>query len=109
MAKKSTSAKASEQEVANSKIEAIKNLIFGENIQEYNHEFETLKSEIAAKRQELMEYVDDTRKELMTAIDNLSTDVNIRISDLEQALWIQRQRPDIQVVRKFDCHSAVPG
>ena len=71
---------------ADSKIEAIKNLIFGENIQEYNHEFETLKADIDAKREELLSYVDDARKEIMTAVDNLSTDVNIRISDLEQAL-----------------------
>lgn len=71
---------------ADSKIEAIKNLIFGENIQEYNHEFETLKLEIAQKKEELLEYVDDARKEIMTAVDNFSTDVNIRISDLEQAM-----------------------
>ena len=32
------------------------------------------------------DFIDDTRKELMTAIDNLSTDLNIRISDLEEAL-----------------------
>lgn len=102
MAKKSTSATASEQEVANSKIEAIKNLIFGENIQEYNHEFETLKSDMAAKRQELMEYVDDTRKELMTAIDNLSTDVNIRISDLEQALSEKAEALDHKKVNRED-------
>lgn len=74
------------QDVANSKIEAIKNLIFGENIQEYDHEFEALKSDIAQKREEMLAYVDEARKEIMTAVDNLSTDVNIRISDLEQSL-----------------------
>ena len=86
MAKKNNPETEEATAVANSKIEAIKNLIFGENIAEYNHEFETLKAEVAARRQELLEYVDSTRKELMTAIDNLSTDVNIRISDLEEAL-----------------------
>jgi hypothetical protein len=50
------------QDIFNSKIEAIKNLILGENIQEYNHEFEGLKSEIAERR-----------KELMMSIDTLST------------------------------------
>ena len=33
-----------------SKIEAIKNLIFGENIQQYITEFETLKKEIDSKK-----------------------------------------------------------
>ena len=85
---------------SDSKIEAIKNLIFGENIQEYNHEFETLKTEIAQKREELLEYVDDARKEIMTAVDNLSTDVNIRISDLEQALNDKAQDLDNRKVNR---------
>ena len=74
------------QQEANSKIDAIKQLIFGENMAEYSQEFDTLKKELAQRRQELSDYIDDTRKELMTAIDSLSTDVNIRISDLEEAL-----------------------
>ncbi len=86
MANKKDSKNEQLTDVANSKIEAIKNLIFGENIQEYNHEFESLKSDISQKREEMLSYVDDARKEIMTAIDNLSTDVNIRISDLEQSL-----------------------
>tara|TARA_R110002051_G_scaffold120997_4_gene194187 strand:+ start:8143 stop:8355 length:213 start_codon:yes stop_codon:yes gene_type:complete len=45
MAKKVQSIEQPTQDISNSKIEAIKNLIFGENIQEYNHEFDTLKAE----------------------------------------------------------------
>ncbi len=86
MAKKLPSDNSNQDLAANSKIEAIKNLIFGENIQEYNHEFDTLKADITKKREELLAYVDDARKEIMTAVDNLSTDVSIRISDLEAAL-----------------------
>lgn len=71
---------------ANSKIDAIKHLIFGENMAEYSQEFETLKKELEQRRQELSDFIDDTRKELMGAIDNLNTDVNIRISDLEDSL-----------------------
>lgn len=73
-------------DVANSKIEAIKNLIFGENIQEYNHEFEALKADLVAKREELLDYVDNTRKELSAAIDNITTDMGMRLSDLEESL-----------------------
>lgn len=86
MAKKDTAQDPLITAGADSKIEAIKNLIFGENIQEYNHEFEVLKTDISQKKEELLDYVDDARKEIMTAVDNISTDVNIRISDLEQAL-----------------------
>ena len=87
MAKKEAVSANNEQHGVNdSKIEAIKNLIFGENIQEYNHEFETLKADIQSKREELLDYIDNTRKELSSAIDNLGTDMSLRLSDLEESL-----------------------
>lgn len=71
---------------ASSKIEAIKNLIFGDNIAAYNSEFEHVKTDIAKKKKELEDYIEDTRVELNQAIDNLSTDINIRITELENNL-----------------------
>ncbi|WP_103069722.1 fructose 1,6-bisphosphatase [Aquimarina sediminis] len=81
--------KAVEEKVSDdpsSKIEAIKNLIFGENIAAYNSEFEKVKNDIALKKKELEDFIDDTRKELNQSIDNLSTDINIRITELEDNL-----------------------
>ncbi|WP_166966828.1 MULTISPECIES: fructose 1,6-bisphosphatase [Flavobacteriaceae] len=69
-----------------SKIDAIKELIFGENIQAYNSEFEAVKADILAKKKELQHLIDDVKSELMQSIDSLSTDVNIRITDLEDSL-----------------------
>lgn len=69
-----------------SKIDAIKNLIFGDNIEQYNSEFETVKKEIDAQKEKLENYIDEVRNELMQSIDSLSTDVNIRITDLEDSL-----------------------
>lgn len=86
MAKES---KAVKEEIINdpsSKIEAIKNLIFGDNIAAYNSEFEKVKKDIASKKKELEDFIEDARKELHQAIDNLSTDVNIRITELEDNL-----------------------
>ncbi len=68
---------------ASSKIETIKNLIFGENIKAYDSEFDTLKKDLEAKRQELKDYIEDVNQELNTLIDNLSTDLNIRLTELE--------------------------
>ena len=65
------------------KIEAIKNLIFGENIQEYNSEFDNIKSDILAKKKALETLIEEVRSELIQNIDNLSTDLNIRITELE--------------------------
>lgn len=86
MAKKTTPDSNPEKLDPNSKIEAIKNLIFGENIEQYDSEFETLKKDLDKKKKLLEDYIDEVRNELMQSIDSLSTDVNIRITDLEDSL-----------------------
>lgn len=86
MAKQKTTKKEDASLDPVSKIEAIKQLIFGENIEQYDSEFDTLKKEIQQKKEALETYVDQVREELMQSIDSLSTDVNIRITDLEGAV-----------------------
>lgn len=71
---------------SSSKIDAIKNLIFGENMVQYDSEFDTIRKEIKKKKESLDKYIDEVRNELMQSIDSLSTDVNIRITDLEDAV-----------------------
>jgi gas vesicle protein len=65
------------------RLEAIKNLIFGENIQQIDQDFESIKNLIEKRKEELEIFIEDTRNELNTVIDNLATDLNIRITDLE--------------------------
>lgn len=74
------------QEEAKSKIEIIKNLIFGENIEAYDSEFDLLKKDIERKKKILEELIEEVRQDLKTAIDNVATDVNIRITELEDKL-----------------------
>lgn len=71
---------------AKSKIDAIKDLIFGENIQAYNTEFEAVKADILSKKKELENLIDDVKSELLQSIDSLNTDLNIRITDLEDSV-----------------------
>ena len=78
--------KKEEDALSKSKIEVIKNLIFGENIQEYNSEFEKLKKEILEKKKVLEDLIGEVRSELKASIDDVSTDVNVRITDLEDSL-----------------------
>ena len=87
------------QDKASSKIDAIKQLIFGENMQEYDTEFESVKKDILSKKQELESLIDDVKSELLQSIDNLSTDVNIRITDLEDAL---NNKLDVIDTKKVD-------
>ena len=89
MGKKKTQDANNEAVDSASKIEAIKNLIFGENIVQYDSEFDTLKRDLQKKKEQLESYIDEVRNELMQSIDSLSTDVNIRITDLEEALNTQ--------------------
>jgi len=83
-----------------SKIEAIKNLIFGDNIAAYNSEFEKVKTDISLKKKELEDYIEDARKELNQAIDNLGTDINIRITELEDNLANKAEILDSKKVDK---------
>ncbi len=69
-----------------SKIELIKNLIFGENIQAYDSEFELLKKDILSKKKQLEELIEAVRTDLRMSINDVSTDINIRITELEDKL-----------------------
>jgi len=69
-----------------SKIDVIKNLIFGETIQAYDSEFEELKKDILKKKKVLEDLIEEIRTELNTSLDSVSTDVNIRITELEKNL-----------------------
>lgn len=85
---------------SSSKIETIRNLLFGEDIQQYDNELENLKGDISSKKETLQKYIDEVRGELMQSIDSLSTDVNIRITDLEDSLNEKTERLTAQKVDK---------
>jgi len=87
-------------ESTETKIDAIKNLIFGDNIQAYDSEFESLKKDILSKKKVLEKLIDEVREDLKTAIDNVSTDVNIRITELEDSLENKIEDLDTKTVSK---------
>ena len=86
----SQNAKSSSEQPAykdsSSKIDAIKQLIFGDNIVEYNHEFDIVKQDILKKKKELEFLIDDIKAELLQNLDNISTDINVRISAIENGI-----------------------
>ncbi len=79
---------------ASTKIDAIKQLIFGENMQAYDSEFESVKKDLLNKKKELESLIDEVRSELIQSIDNLSTDVNIRITELEDSIGTKIDKLD---------------
>ena len=99
MSKKKTPDNSNESVDSASKIEAIKNLIFGENIVQYDSEFDTIRKDLLKKKELLENYIDEVRNDLMQSIDSLSTDVNIRVTDLEDAL---NAKTDVLSEKKID-------
>ncbi|SMC40163.1 fructose 1,6-bisphosphatase [Cellulophaga tyrosinoxydans] len=83
-----------------SKIDLIKNIIFGENIQAYNSEFEALKKDILDKKKALEDLIEEVRVDLNTTIDSVSTDVNIRITELEDKLEDRIEQLDSEKLDK---------
>ena len=69
-----------------SKIDVIKNLLFGETMHAYDTEFEALKKDILEKKQVLENLIEEVRSELNTSLDSIATDINIRITELEKNL-----------------------
>jgi len=67
---------------SSSKIEAIKNLIFGDNIKAYNSEFDALKVDIR-KNEEITE---EHLALIEQRIDSLETDFQIRLTKLEERI-----------------------
>lgn len=72
-----------EEKTSASKIDLIKNLIFGDEFEAYDSEFDTLKQDILNKKKVLEELIEEVKTDLNTAIDSVATDVNIRITELE--------------------------
>lgn len=77
------------------KIEAVKQLIFGENMQQYDSEFSEVRATIKKTKQELVNEIDetrdaltnminDTRESLTKAISDLRSDTNKKVSQLRE-------------------------
>ncbi len=77
------------------KIEAVKQLIFGENMQQYDSEFSEVRATIKKTKQELVNEIDetrdaltnlinDTREALTKAVSDLRSDTNKKVSQLRE-------------------------
>ncbi len=66
------------------KIEAVKQLIFGENMQQYDSEFNEVRATIKKTKQELVNEIDETRTALNKALSELRNDMNKKTSQLRE-------------------------
>jgi archaellum component FlaC len=63
-------------------------------MQAYDSEFERISKDILSKKKALEKLIEETRTELNASLDSVSTDVNIRITELEEKL--ENRIDDIQ-------------
>jgi len=84
-------------ENAPSKIEVIKNLLIGEQLDAYEAELAELRKQMVTKKEALDKLIQEVKADLEKSIDHVSADVNHRITNLEQN--INKKLEDIDTNR----------
>ena len=67
------------------KLDEVKDLIFGPDIKSYNDQISELKVNIGQNREEIMTKIEDVRNKLVEAIQNTEQALNQQIVDLKKA------------------------
>ena len=80
MAKENNQTKSSTNDA---KIDAIKQLIFGENIQQYDEEFKEIKDNILLAQKQMNEHLENTKAELKNLINTVQNEQNQKLSELQ--------------------------
>lgn len=68
------------------KIEAVKQLIFGENMQQYDSEFNEIRALIKKTRNEIEDELNETRDSLTNMINDLRSDMNKKVTQLRKEM-----------------------
>jgi len=71
------------------KLDAIKEIIFGENIKEYDSEFKKLKEEITKQREEARTMVKAMKKEIQVLIKDSDQDFKAQIEELKKEISLK--------------------
>jgi ATP-dependent helicase YprA (DUF1998 family) len=79
-----------------SKIDAIKELIFGNNIKEYEAEFNEIKAIIQDNHDTLDNKLENTKNDIFDALEELRKDMNRQIDELQLAMNKEVDRLDDQ-------------
>ena len=74
------------QAANDAKIDAIKQLIFGENIQQYDEEFKEIRDNIKAAQQQMNERLENTAAELKKLIETIQNEQNQKLSELKSQM-----------------------
>lgn len=74
----------SQQEV--DKLEAVRDLLFGQNVKEYRDEFKELKDLITSNRKEIDQSAADFKSDVLEKLEKLDDKINKKIDDTSQEI-----------------------
>lgn len=74
------------------KLDEVKDLIFGPDIKSYNDQISELKVNIGQNREEIMTKIEDVRNKLIEAIQNTEQALNQQIVDLQKATEVALEK-----------------
>mgnify|MGYP000470208986 CR=1 FL=1 len=72
-----------EENLAHSKIDVIKELIFGNNMKEYAHEFNEIKSLIAQNKEQTDHNLSEAKNDIFDALEEFRKDMNRQLDELQ--------------------------
>ncbi|MCS6820982.1 MAG: hypothetical protein NZ551_03850 [Microscillaceae bacterium] len=83
-----------EQTTSFNKLEEVKNLIFGQEIKDYNEQLRQLRENVAKNRSELLAKVEEVKSHLAMAVQNTEQNLLARIRAVQEATDRELQRQD---------------
>ena len=75
-----------------SKLDAIKDIIFGQQIQEYEHQFDAIRQSVEQVQQEGDKSRETMHKELISRLDRMQEDINKQMADNQERLMQEIRR-----------------
>ncbi len=73
-------------------IDAIRNIIFGQNMQDYDQKFTTVNDNLKQNRQEIDEKIEQTKKFLLEEMRQMENRFNAQLQDLNDRLTKESER-----------------
>lgn len=95
-----TTNNATDETAQDSRLEAVRDLLFGQNDQEYRKEFKEIHNKIGSKHEDASERIEKLREEQRHDLSKLEERLNARIEQVETSLAKQLQQLDSSKVER---------
>ncbi|WP_027000353.1 hypothetical protein [Eisenibacter elegans] len=87
-------------EMYKNRLEEVKNLLFGQNIENYEEQIQQIQQNINQSQQVLLAKIEEVKNELLQALKETQTNMGERLKALEEAAQAELERQDKAHVSK---------